>query len=200
MNLKKIKIAYFHQDGLITGSAISLSYYIKELNKSKFFPIVILAKDGPVRSLFEKCGAIVEVFFFHTFWTFPGPRFLSRDFIFQLNSLKINKRLFDYVKNYIKPDIIHINDKASISVGISLKRLNIPIVQHIRSSYNSTRTVVNSFISSKFINMYADKLIVISEDELDFFERNKNYEIINNPVDLKKLKKIKSKRSLQKKI
>ena len=137
--LEKIKIAYFHQVCLITGSAIILRYYIKEINKSKFFPIVILAKDGPVRSLFEKCGAIVEVFFFHTFWTFPGPRFLSRDFIFQLNSLKINKRLFDYVKNYIKPDIIHINDKASISVGISLKRLNIPIVQLIGSLLDQNR-------------------------------------------------------------
>ena len=69
MGKTKYKIAYFQQDGLITGSAISLRHFLGAMNRELFDPIVILAKEGPARGLFEALNIRVEVFFFETFWT-----------------------------------------------------------------------------------------------------------------------------------
>lgn len=177
------KIAYFHQDGLITGSAISLRHFLSATDRSLFTPIVVMAKEGPARKLFEDLDIRVEVFHFDTFWTFPGPRCFSRGLLRQLRALLPNQQLKQFILQEIQPDLIHINDKASMNVGISLKNHGIPIVQHCRSSYISTACPVARFLSRSAIKKYANYIICISEDEEDGFEDIKNKSIIYNTVD-----------------
>src|SRR5687768_14724115 len=69
-----VRITYIHQDGLITGSAISLINLLSGFTKGQVEATIIMAKDGPVRELFEKAGAKVIIHFFYTYWTFPGPK------------------------------------------------------------------------------------------------------------------------------
>lgn len=183
MGSTKFKIAYFHQDGLITGSAISLRHFLSAIDRTQFEPVVIMAKEGPARDLYEALNIKVEVFDFDTFWTFPGPKCISRGMFKQLNALRPNKKLRSYILNTIKPDLIHINDKASMNIGLSLKGTSIPIVQHSRSSYYITTCYLAKFISKKLINNYANHIICISEDEEDGFENNINKSIIYNTVD-----------------
>lgn len=184
MGKTKYKVAYFQQDGLITGSAISLRHFLNAIDLELFEPIVILAKDGPVRELYESLGIQVNVFPFDTFWTFPGPQCFSRIMLKQMNALIPNKRLSEYIINEIKPHLIHINDKASLNVGISLKNSGIPIVQHIRSSYVITACSIGKYLSKTSIKSYAKHIISISEDEEDGFENFFPKSIIYNTVDL----------------
>ena len=183
MGSTKFKIAYFHQDGLITGSAISLRHFLSAIDRTQFEPIVIMAKEGPARNLYEALNIKVEVFFFDTFWTFPGPKCLSRGMLKQLKAIRSNKKLRAYILNTIKPDLVHINDKASINIGVSLQNTGIPIVQHSRSSYYITTCSFAKYISKTLINKYANHIICISEDEEDGFENNANRTIIYNTVD-----------------
>ena len=177
-----IRIVYFQQDGLVTGSAISLRNFLGVLDKERFEAIVILCEDGPVRLLYEELGIKVIVFYYVTFWTFPGPRCLSRENFWQYRSLLPSTRLKSFIES-LRPDIIHINDKASINVGISLLKLDIPIVQHLRSSYFITKCKLNTVLHAHLIKKYAAHLIAISEDELDGFERCNNVSIIYNTVE-----------------
>ncbi len=194
MGSTKLKIAYFHQDGLITGSAISLRHFLNALDRDLFEPIVILAKDGPVRNLYEEMGVKVEVFYFDTFWTFPGPRCMSRGMIKQMRALIPNKKLKEYIVENIKPDIIHINDKASLNVGISLKKSGIPIIQHSRSSYHITACLAAKLLSIWEIRRFSSHIICISEDEVDGFEDIENKSIIYNTVDFDLVSKSKNNR------
>jgi glycosyltransferase involved in cell wall biosynthesis len=195
MDERKFRIAYFQQDGLITGSAISLRHFLNALDKSRFEPIVILAKEGPARGLYESIGVTVKIYSFATFWTFPGPRCFSRGMLKQLKALIPNVKLRDYIINDIKPDIIHINDKASINVGLSVKNMGIPIVQHSRSSYIITQCLVAKYLSKHSIQNYADYIIAISEDEEDGFENVNRKAVIYNTVDFKLVKEARDKKT-----
>lgn len=193
MGETKYKIAYFHQDGLITGSAISLKNMVIGLNQEIFEPHIIIPNDGPAKAIWESIGAIVHILPFTTFWTSPGPKFFSFGNLFQYKSLFANNKIREFIKQ-LQPVIIHINDKAAIQVGISLRKTGIPIIQHSRSAYHLTSSKLNKFISSKFIKYYSDQIICISEDEIQEFENFKNKTILYNTVNLNEAKQAKAKR------
>jgi glycosyltransferase involved in cell wall biosynthesis len=183
MGFTKLKVAYFHQDGLITGSAISLRNMIKGLDKNLFEAHIVIPNDGPARAIWESIGVTIHILPFSTFWTSPGPGFFTRSNFKQYRSLFKNHRIISFLKN-LKPDIIHINDKAAIQVGISMRNSGIPIVQHSRSAYHLTKSKFNKHLSSSIIKSYADHIICISEDEMQGFEKVDNKTVLYNTVDL----------------
>jgi glycosyltransferase involved in cell wall biosynthesis len=183
MGFAKLKIAYFHQDGLITGSAISLRNMITGLDSSLFEAHIVIPNDGPVRSIWEEVGIKVHIVKFSTFWTSPGPSFFTRSNLKQYRSIFSNKNIKSFVNN-LKPDIIHINDKAAIQVGISLRKCGIPIIQHSRSAYHLTKAKTNKFLSSIIIKSYANHILCISEDEMQGFENMMNKTVLYNTVVL----------------
>jgi glycosyltransferase involved in cell wall biosynthesis len=109
----------------------------------------------------------------------------------QLKALVPNASVLNFVEQVVKPDLIHINDKAALNVGVSLKKSNIPIVQHSRSSYHSTACKLGKLLSAFTIKGYAHHIISISEDEEDGFEHFKAKSIIYNTVDFNQVKEAK---------
>jgi glycosyltransferase involved in cell wall biosynthesis len=194
MGSAKYKIAYFHQDGLVTGSALSLRHFLSAINKDVFEPIVILSKEGPARGLYESLNIKVLIHNFPTFWTFPGPRCFSRGMFQQLKALSPSPKLKKFILEEVKPDIIHINDKAALNVGVSLKKSGIPIIQHSRSSYITTTCKLGKYLSAKTIKGFANHIICISEDEEDTFEKFQSKSTIYNTVDFELIKKANDKR------
>ncbi len=179
--MPKTKVLYIHQDGQITGSAISLRHFLAAINHQQFEPVVLLAEEGPARQLFEELGIQVLVHAYKRFWTAPGYNWYSPNNFKQLKALLPNKQLATFVKN-INPAIIHLNDKACLNAGISLKNAGIPIVQHARSTYFNTAAKINKWLSIKAIKNYSKAIIAISEDECDGISDFKNLHIINNTV------------------
>ena len=179
-----MKILYIHQDGQYTGSAISLSYLIYHLDRTRFEPWVLMAEEGPARKLFEAAGAKVEVKMFRRFWTAPGPRWFAlaswRQWLFFLPQTALKK----WVK-LRAPSIIHLNDKATAPAGWALKSLGIPIVQQLRSTYFSTTSAFNKWLSINMIRYFSDAYIAISEDEIEGFEPQRP-DVIFNSIDLYK--------------
>lgn len=187
MDKGKYKIIYIHQDGIITGSAISLRNMIAGINQSLFEIYVVIPKDGPAIEIWENVGAKVFVFNFKTFWTSPGPKCFSRNNFKQLFALLPNQAFKLFLLN-LNPDLIHINDKAALQAGVSLKNGGIPIIQHSRSAYHLTACKANKFLSSKRIIQYANHIICISEDEMQQFEHLHNQSIMFNTVNLDEAK------------
>ena len=186
--VKKIyNILYIHQDALITGSAISLRNMIAGINQSLFEIYVVVPMDGPAIQIWKDAGATVFIFNYKTFWTSPGPACFSRNNVKQLAALLPNKALKSFVLN-LNPDLIHINDKAALQVGVSLKNCGIPIIQHSRSAYHLTACKLNKYLSSKSIIQYASHIICISEDEMQQFEHLQNKSIMFNTVNLEDAK------------
>jgi glycosyltransferase involved in cell wall biosynthesis len=101
----------------------------------------------------------------------------------QVPALLPDKKLKQYILDTIKPDLVHINDKAAMNAGVSLRNTSIPVIQHSRSSYYITKCRISARMSRKSIAGFAAHVIAISEDELDGFERMNNTSVIYNTVD-----------------
>lgn len=195
MDSTKLKLVFIHQDGDITGSAISLAMMIRSLNSYGHNIIVIIPKHGQAISIWQKEGASVYIHPFTTFWTSPGPRCVSRGFIRQLKAIIPNIKLRNFILS-LEPDLIHINDKAAFNAGISLKYSRKPIIQHSRSAYQLTACRLNAIISAYSIRSYAKHIICISEDEMQGFEEIKNKSILYNTVDIELAKKARKERDI----
>lgn len=181
--LSTYHVLFIHQDGQVTGSAISLRNFLSVLDRSRFVPRVLLASEGSARQLFESVDVPVDVVPIRAFWTFPGPTYLEQGFLKNLSFLLPNRTLRDYIRSQ-KPNIVHVNDKAMLSGGITAAKLKIPVVWHLRSTYAVTNARLNALISRAVIQRCATRLIAISEDEIDGFEHQHNLRVIYNTVDL----------------
>lgn len=191
--MPKIKVLYIHQDGLVTGSAISLKYFLSAVDREIYQPIVLLAEEGPARLLYEELGIDVYVYTYTRLWTFPGPNWYSRASFKQYKALFSDTGFYKKVQE-INPDIIHINDKAAVNAGISLKKLGKPIVQHSRSSYVITASPISKYLNVNIILKKSDAVIAISEDEVDGLQSHKNLHVINNTVHPNQVENAVSKR------
>ncbi|MBW7845358.1 MAG: glycosyltransferase family 4 protein [Bacteroidia bacterium] len=175
----KLKILYIHQDGLITGSFLSLKYLILGLNQDKYYAEVLFLNDGPALKEMESIGIRTYLLQTPTFWTYPGPKFLSRGNLQNYKALFPNTKLRKLIAS-INPSLVHINDKAALNAGISMLGLNIPIVQHVRSTFYIIDATINEWIQKKIIRLYADKIIGITEAEYNEFKSNKTNCIYNS--------------------
>ena len=176
------KILYIHQDGLLTGSALSLRNLLLGLDRERFHPTVILAHEGPARKLYEDLGIAVKVIPIRGMWTAPGPPFPKPDYFRNWLALFPNSELKNFLKS-IEPDLVHVNDKTILPAGAAAKRVGLPVVWHVRSSYSVSHSRLQARVSAGFIRCIADHLIAISEDEIDGFEGLSNLSILHNSVD-----------------
>ncbi|TAK14037.1 MAG: glycosyltransferase family 1 protein [Anaerolineae bacterium] len=175
-------LIYIHHEGQIAGSAISLRNLIQALDRERFAPRILLADDGPARDMFESLGVPVDVLPISRFWTIRGPAWYQPSYFKNLLALLPNRNLENYFR-LIRPDIIHINEKCLLSAGLVAKRLNIPVVWHLRCTYQLSQSRTMARISKSGIKKAATRILAISEDEADGFVECEKLRIVYNSVD-----------------
>jgi glycosyltransferase involved in cell wall biosynthesis len=176
-------ILYVHQDGELSGSAISLRGILGALDRARYRPRVLLGRDGPARKLFEELDVPVDVVPTRGFWTAPPYPWFEPDYHRNWPALLPNRSLDQYLASQ-RPHLIHINDKAMLAAGMSAARVGVPIVWHLRSSYEGGHSRLQPAVSRFIIRRTAAHLISISEDEIDGFEDLANLDVIYNGVDM----------------
>lgn len=190
----QIKIFYIHQEGSITGSAISLRNLLAHLDRDRFAPQVLMGNEGPARFLFEEMDVPVDVLHIFPFWTAPGSYWYKLGFFMNFLALLPNRALQRYIKSF-DPHIVHINDKSMLSAGFEAAKAKKKIIWHIRSSYYPSHSKLQARLSNSIIRKKANHLIAISEDEIDGFADLENLEIIFNSVDFNQIEEALQKRS-----
>jgi glycosyltransferase involved in cell wall biosynthesis len=181
--MKTLTVLFVHHDGKLVGSAISLHNLIKGLDNKKVEARVLLAKEGPARRLFEELGVNVDAIPMKGLWTAPGPGLIHSEYFINLLGLLPNLKFAKYLVNF-SPDVVHINEKPLLSAGYMAKLMKFPVVWHLRSTYFVTHSRLQAFLSKVIIRHSADRLIAISEDEIDGFEDLDKLRIVYNSVDL----------------
>lgn len=177
-----VDVVYAHQDGNVTGSAISLRNLLAGLDRGRFSPRVALFSDGPARQLYEALGIPVDVVKAQPFWTFPGGAWTELSFYRNFLGLLPSHAWRQYLNGH-QPDILHVNDKSCLQAGMTAGKLGIRVVWHLRSSYHPSKSQWHASISARTIRRNARALIAISEDEIDRFEDFPALHIIHNSVD-----------------
>ena len=180
-----IKVLYIHQDGLITGSAISLYQMIKGFAPNTVDATVLFFSQGPAVDWFNEEGIKTTVVKSNAFWTTPGPKWNKLGALINLRAFLPNKNLKSMIAK-LCPDIVHINDKAALSGGIEAKKLGIPVVQHSRSTYYICDIKLYKYLSALTINSYTSFIISISEDESWLMDKSK-ISIIYNSISINEI-------------
>lgn len=176
-------VVYVHQDGILSGSAISLSNLIRALDRTKFEPHVVIGREGQARDLFAPIAETVRMVPVEYFGTQPSPPIWTPEYFRNFKALRSNPAMVRYLRE-LSPDLVHVNDKAALSAGRAAAKVGIPVVWHLRSAYAGGNSRMQNAMSRMIIQRNAGSVIAISEDELEGFDHQVPAHIIYNTVDL----------------
>lgn len=165
----KVKILFIDIEGGWGGSSRSLYYLIKNLDKNKYSPVVILGKRGPALDFYKELN--IESYIFY-----PIPRISAQatrtlkaiirfgtQLIFLPKLIKLIRMIIDN-KN-IK--IIHLNHESLFFLGLCIKLFfNVKIIYHVRTMFQKN---ILSKIEVFIAVITANFLIFITENERDLW-------------------------------
>ena len=181
----KRNILYIFHVSTFGGGSLCLLNLVKELNKEKFNPIVLLKSFGPLCDELEKVGATVLIE--PSISTVPYNRPL-----FKLNSIKQIIAIFisiKKVKRWIKEteaDIIHINTMMMYPYSIPAYNLQRKVIIHVREHWPVKENIFQLNFARKIIKKYSNVVIAINKTSANIINLPHKTEIIYDWIDLNK--------------
>lgn len=155
---QKNKILFLHAGAELYGADKILLEILKNIDKSKFEPMVLLPNDGPLVNEIKKIGVYVEIIGYpilrRKFFTLGG--ILNYTYNFVKYSFKIAK----FAKSN-RIDLVHVNTTAVLE-GAMIKLLSrIPIVWHVHEIIVSPRSIF--YFISFMVQHFSNKIVTVSE-------------------------------------
>lgn len=191
---RKQRILYVDQTAALGGGELALLSLIKQLDRSRFEPIVILFQDGP---FVEKLQGLCEV---HVVLLDASVQEFRKDAIGIRSVLNFEKLKISlaYVGNLVRtirrlrPDIIHTNSlKADLLGGLAAKLLRIPLIWHVRDriadDYLPPRTVK---VFRRLCRIVPKYIIANSQSTLEtlFLPPGKPFRVISSGFDVERFR------------
>lgn len=129
----KKKILFIHHAGGFGGAPKSMSYVIKNIDKSKFEPMLINIEAGPINDFFKKLP--IELRLVNGIRPFHGSTVVEKKLILFIRNwfflIPSIIKAFKLIKEY-KPDLVHLNSTCLFAFAIAAKFLNIKVICHVR--------------------------------------------------------------------
>ncbi|NDJ51538.1 MAG: glycosyltransferase family 4 protein [Chloroflexi bacterium] len=181
------RILYVHHAGGIGGAPLSLLFLLQKLDRSRFEPMVITLKPGPVVDLYRGEGIETQVEprisdFSHTELEWYGGRDLWRLPIKVariLPSLGQMRRLL----RQLQPDLVHLNSSTLAYLTSACHRENIPCVLHIREPITQGYLGLRRSWLRRVIARNASEVVAISQHDANQLILKSNVHVIHNFVD-----------------
>lgn len=202
----KKKILFVHQVSVVGGASYCLLNIIKELDRKKFQPVVLLKDDGPLVEELKKLN--VKVLFCPSLTIYPYNKSLYRiRILLSISKLYLTISDFEQVVRSCLPDIVYFNNTFLFPYLKITQKLGIKSVIHIREHWPSSQHQKQFRYIQQEILCRADRIIAINEysarmispymtkttivyDWIDFSERYENRpfnEIFGEDVSQKKV-------------
>ncbi len=177
-------ILYVHHTPSFVGSARSLSYLLRELDRSRFVPSMLLTQPGPVETAFRDLGLAVHRLPMRHIWEAPSPRWFNlRNQIRNWFGFFPDRRFAAFLREH-KPDLVHLNDTALLPAALTARQLGIPVVCHVRSVHRLAGLLqARSRLLVKRITETSARLIAIGEEYALQFGDADNVAVIYNSLD-----------------
>ncbi len=181
------RILYIHHGGGIGGAPLSLLYLLRQLNRSRYDPIVVTLKPGPIVDLYRAEG--IETYvepgisdFSHTtlewyggreWWRLPGKLLCILPSVQQTRSL-IRK---------LKPDLVHLNSSTLTPCAIACQREGVPVVWHIREPLAHGVIGIRRAWIRRVLHRAAARVVAISQYDANQLIPSESIRVIYNFVD-----------------
>lgn len=156
------KILFVHHVSKIGGASYCLLNLLKEVDRDKFHPIVLLREQGPLVDEILKLE--VEVCFMSSLCTVPYNKSLMNPYSISAY-YKIYKsfRFFRKVLDEKKPDIVYLNNSMLYPYLRVGKNKGSKTIVHIREHWPLNEHIVQFGWFRKNIRKYSDRIISINE-------------------------------------
>ncbi len=188
------KILYIHHGKGLGGAPLSLLYLIKNLDKTKYEPVVLFLHDSQAVNMFKEHGInVVGVVglndFSHTkiYWyKWYHVKYFLRSL---LDSFKTYFFVADKWLKQIKPDIVHLNTSTLFIWGKVAKKLNIPVITHIREPLSEGYLGIRRAFIKKRVAKNSNFIVPICQNDAIPWKNNPKTRIVYNAVDITKFDK-----------
>jgi glycosyltransferase involved in cell wall biosynthesis len=183
-----VPILFVHHRSELGGAPESLSYLIRELDRSAFEPHVY-CPSGPAAELFREAGAIVHtgaVAGFTHIWasTYRGRRWLL--FARELARLPSHIHQFRQTLRENRFELVHFNDSPLIPAAWLASRAGLPVVWHLRSALPNEGRDARSHLVRRAIRRLSTRAIAINRDVAEVFDVDAA--VVPNSVDLRRFR------------
>jgi glycosyltransferase involved in cell wall biosynthesis len=182
---KKI-ILFVHHVSVVGGASYCLLSIIKELDREKFHPKVLLRDDGPLVGELQKLN--VEVLFCSSLWFYPYDQSLFKlRSIITIFNLYRSLQDFERVVDICFPDIVYFNNTFLFPYLSVTKKKGIKSIIHIREHWSADRHQRQFGYVQKQILDKADRIIAINEFSAKMISSDSNkVSIVYDWIDLDK--------------
>jgi glycosyltransferase involved in cell wall biosynthesis len=177
-------VLFVHHRSELGGAPESLSYLIRELDRTQFEPHVY-CPPGPAAELFREAGAVVHtgaVSGFTHIWasTYRGRRWL----LFGRELVRLPSHIHQFRKTLRSQrfELVHFNDSPLIPAAYLARREGLPVVWHLRSALPERGKDARSAFIRRAIRKLATTSIAINRDVGEVFDVGST--VVPNSVDL----------------
>ncbi|SUY20968.1 glycosyltransferase family 4 protein [Clostridium perfringens] len=178
-------ILYLHAGAELYGADIVLLELLKNINKNKYNPYVVLPCNGPLIDKLRENNINVEVI------EYPILRRKYFNPIGMVNYIKDYIKYSNRLKNICKRekiDLIHTNTTAVLEGVYLKKKLSIPHIWHIHEIIVKPQ-FIHKFLSF-IVSRYSDEVVTVSKavkvhlDKTGYFKKEINviYNGVNNSI------------------
>jgi glycosyltransferase involved in cell wall biosynthesis len=181
------RILYIHHGGGIGGAPLSLLYLLRQLDRSRYEPVVVTLKPGPVVDLYRQEGIETQVEtgisdFSHTTLEWYGGRDLWR---LPGKLLRIGpsiRRTRKLVRRF-QPDLVHLNSSPLAPAAIGCAWEGVPVVWHIREPLAEGYFGLRRAWIRWVVDRYAAAVIAICQNDADQLRPSDRVHVVYNFVD-----------------
>ena len=185
----KKKLLIFHQHDTCVGAGLCLIQIVQALKKNYDITVCLPKNGGNLNNLLIKekiktiyiSGTPVQ----YSHYNGGYHNFFSLYHIKNIIRIIKNKKIINQIIEEISPDMILCNSLTLFWIGKIAKKYNIKTCIYIRETYCNTKFNFRTNYLKKSINNYFDKIIAISNYDLNQTsnKKNKNYYKITDKVD-----------------
>lgn len=157
---QKTKILYVsHSAEVIGGAEQCLFFLLKNMDRNKFIPMVVLPYEGPLKEKLEKIGIKTEVSPVG-WWTYRGNEFCAP------GDLKERAGKIATLIEKVGIDIVHTNTSVITEGAIAAKMTGRPHVWHLHEfieGHPSLKPILPLYFTYRSIDLLSDSIIVVSQ-------------------------------------
>lgn len=177
------KILYIYHVSSIGGGSYCLLNILKEVDRKKFCPIVLLRMEGPLAVEIRNLG--IEVYTLPSLRTVPYNSSLFK-IVNILSLLNLFKSFGKYKKllKKIHPDLVYINSMMLYPYLRIAKKYGFKTIIHIREHWPIDKHNIQRKIALNDIKKYADQIVAINSYSASMFNDIKErIEIVYDWID-----------------
>lgn len=151
-------ILFIHQSAELYGSDKTLLLFLKGIDRTKFFPIVVLPNEGPLKSELEKIG--IQVIITPVLKLYRDIFTLKNSIIF-VKEIFISISILNKLHKKHKFDLVYSNTLAVLLGSLFSKRNKIKHIWHVHEIIEHPKPI--AWLFPKLLYYFSNQIICNSE-------------------------------------